>query len=163
MVALALELTMISILFVMITIQFVVAIKSFSGVFCKIGLSEVLVWYFFYMCFDGLDTVGEHIRMLCFMCPSVTYSSLCEKFQIHLLDKMWSRDFGPSEQMIYFFFSFLISPQGRFFITALSDPFPFPFKNVEHRFRSEFVHYGQLLGHEYWHFLHLPHQLIIII
>ena len=59
MVALALELTMISILFVMITIQFVVAMKSFSGVFCIIGLSEVLVWYFFYMCFDGLDTVGQ--------------------------------------------------------------------------------------------------------
>ena len=50
---------MISILFVMITIQFVVAIKSFSGVFCIIGLSEVLVFYFCYMCFDDLDTVGQ--------------------------------------------------------------------------------------------------------
>ena len=59
MVALALEITMISILFVMITIQFVVAIKSFSGVFCIIGLSEVLVWYFCYMRFDDLDTVGQ--------------------------------------------------------------------------------------------------------
>ena len=66
MVALALDITMISILFVMvtilfvmITIQFVVAIKSFSGVFCIIGLSEFLVWYFCYMCFDDLDTVGQ--------------------------------------------------------------------------------------------------------
>ena len=64
------------------------------------------------------------------------YNSFCKKFQIYLLDKVWSRDFGPSEQMIYFFFSFLISPRGGFFITALSDPFPF--KNVEQRFGSEF-------------------------
>ena len=49
----------ITILFVIITIQFVVDMKSFLCVFCIIGLSEVLVWYFFYMCFDGLDTVGQ--------------------------------------------------------------------------------------------------------
>ena len=59
MVALALEITMISIIFVMITIQFVVAIESFLGVFCIIGLSEFLVWYFCYVCFDDLDTVGQ--------------------------------------------------------------------------------------------------------
>ena len=50
---------------------------------------------------------------------------------------MLIRDFGPSEQMIYIYI-FLISPQGGFFITALSDPFPFPFKNVEQGFGSEF-------------------------